>query len=330
MVWIGVLALGGAVAATGDPGATIDTRYFLHASQTLLSSHWLETFADPGLQAGPLQVAGIGGAGRLGEAVGVSALRAVSVLQNVALTALVMVGAGAVARPRRRRLVAAAAGVIALAAGTIGSAFFYGHPAEVVDPVLWVLAARASKARRPLVAGSLVGVSAGFETWGILGLAVLLLDRRARAVTLGVGAALAVTTAIYGPFILHGPFAMFAYRWSVAPGTLPSVLGIGPSFGWPLRVLQAAAAGAAGAAVSVLLRRYWAACWIAPLSILCVRIGLDPGRGSWYLLAPQTVALLGAAHMAGSPWLEGVVRSHREAERHRGFWTEDRLWSGRG
>lgn len=33
--------------------------------------------------------------------------------------------------------------------------------------------------------------------------------------------------------------------------------------------------------------------------MLCVKVGLDPGRGAWYLLAPQTAALLGAAYVAG-------------------------------
>jgi hypothetical protein len=310
----GVLAAAAVLGATGDAGDTIDTAYFLHASQTLLSGRWLETFADPGLQAGPLQIGGVGVAGRLGEAFGVSALRGVCVLQSVVLTACVLAGAALVRGPRRSPLVLAAAGAAALATGTIGSAYFYGHPAEVVSPVLWVAATRAAMLRRPASAGVLVGLSAGFETWGVLGLAVLLVDPRPRALARSAAVALAVVGATYGPFVLHGPFAMFQYHWTVAPGTLPAILGAGPSYGWPLRIVQATLAGGAGAAASRLLRRRASACWLVPMAIVWAKVCLDPGRGAWYLLAPETIAVLGAAQIAGSRRLGELVGARRRVE----------------
>ncbi len=328
LLWIGVLAVAGVAAATEDVGATIDTPYFLHASQTLLSGRWLDTFADPGLQAGPLQVAAIGAAGRLGEAVGLSALRGVCILQSVVLTALVMIGAAVVADNRRRSAVAVA-GLVALATGTIWSAYFYGHPAEVVNPVLWVLAALAARAGRPWAAGVLVGTSAGFETWGVLGLAVLLLDRRRGGVRSGVVAALVVVAATYGPFALFGSFAMFDYHWTVSSGSLPAALGFGPTFGWPLRAMQAGLAGFAGAAVSLLFRRHRSACLLAAMAILAVKVGLDPGRGAWYLLGLQTIALLGAAHVIGSTWPQRSDRPRDRAE-ERGVSMADHVWISRG
>jgi hypothetical protein len=304
-----VLAAAAAAALAADPQSTIDTPTFLAAARTLLSGHWARTFADPGLQAGPLQIGGIGLAGRVGGALGVDPLRGVAVLQAVVLTAAVLTAVRLLAGPRRA-WAAVAAGALALATATISNAYFYGHPAEVLVPVLWVAAARAAQERRPLAAGALVGLSAGFETWGVLGVAVLLLDRRLRARAAGVAAAAAAVLVLYLPFVLAGSFAMFDYRWVVAPGTLPALLGLGPSFGWPLRLAQGAAALAAGAAAARLAGTRRAACWLVPLAVVCVRVALDPMRGAWYLLAPETLALVGGAHLAAV-----ALRSDRRTQK---------------
>jgi hypothetical protein len=309
LVWAAVLAVAAASAMLGSAGS-IDAPTFLHASRTLLSGRWLHTFADPGLQAGPLQIAGIGAAGRLGSAFGLSPLRGVAVCQALVLTALVLAGASAVTPPRRRPLVAGAIGLAAIAAGVIGGASFYGHPAEVAAPVLWVLAARAAYERRPGLAGALIGLSAGFETWGVLGVPVLLLEPRLRGTARGLGVAAAVVAVVYGPFVFFGSFAMNDYRWPVAQGTLPAlVLGPGAHFGWWLRLVQAAVAVAGGVAAAVVLRRRAVAWWVVPLSILWARIALDPQRGAWYLLAPETVALLAVGRLAGLLGLRGANRA---------------------
>jgi hypothetical protein len=297
-----VLAAAVVLAVVG-PGATFDTLYFLRASHTLLSAHWSRTFAAPGLQAGPLEILAIGLAGKLGTAAGSSAVAGVRVLQSLGLTALLLVGATAVCPRRRRPLVVGAAGAAALATGTVSGAFFYGHPAELANPVLWVVAAAALARRRPWLAGVLVGVSAGLETWGLLGIAVLVARRtRAREAGLAAAAAFAVVIAVYGPFVASGHFAMLSYRWQISPASVPAlVVGAGGSFGWPLRLLQAAAACGTGAAASIFLRRTSAAWWVAPMCIVWTKLALDPQpANAWYLLAPQTVALLGAAQLAGS------------------------------
>lgn len=314
-IWVAVLAAAGVLAVVG-PGATFDTGYFLRASHTLLSARWSRTFAAPGVQAGPLEILSIGLAGKLGIAAGSSAEAGVRVLQSLGLTALLLVGATAVCPRRRRPLVVGVVGAAALATGTVSGAFFYGHPAEVANPVLWVVAAAAFARRRPWLAGVLVGVSAGLETWGLLGIALLVARRtRARDTGLAVAAALAVVVAVYGPFVASGHFAMLSYRWQISPASVPAlVVGAGGSFGWPFRLVQAAVACGTGAAASVFLRRAAAAWWVAPLCIVSTKLALDPQPvNAWYLLAPQTVALLGAAQLAGSLLANGSLPAREPA-----------------
>jgi hypothetical protein len=67
-----------------------------------------------------------------------------------------------------------------------------------------------------------------------------------------------------------------------------------------MRLLQGAAALAAGAGVALLLRRSLRAVWLAPLAVVVVRLALDPVRYPWYWLAVQTLVLLGAAELLTS------------------------------
>ncbi len=53
-----------------------------------------------------------------------------------------------------------------------------GHPAQALVPLLWVLAGFEVRAGRAWPAGLLIGVSAGFEVWGILGVAIVVLAPR--------------------------------------------------------------------------------------------------------------------------------------------------------
>src|SRR5215216_2533447 len=65
LAWLVPLGASGLVAALGtrDPA---DLPYFAHAARTLFSSRWLETFADPSLQVGPLLLAFVGVGDRIG------------------------------------------------------------------------------------------------------------------------------------------------------------------------------------------------------------------------------------------------------------------------
>jgi len=197
---------------------------------------------------------------------------------------------------RRRGPVRVAVAAAAIALGLIRGTFLDGHPAELLVPLVWVVAARRAQRGQALRAGVLVGLCAGLELWGLLGLPVLLLAQRPRRAVTGLAAACATAVALFAPFVLFGRFAMFSYHWQVADGTLLRVfVAYGTPFTWPLRVAQAAAALCAGAVVARLARSSRHAVWAVPLVAVAVRLLLDPVYNPWYWQAPQTLALLGAA-----------------------------------
>src|SRR6266516_35265 len=218
-VWVPVLTCAAAVAYVDratDPG---DLVYFVHRGERLLSSGWASTFADPMLQSGPLQL-GVFGAVRNPTAL--------AFVIELSVAALLLYVAGRIGANDRVRLVV---GLLGVGAGLTHIAFVDGHPAEAVVPLLWVLAGIWAREGRVLQAGAVIGLSAGFELWGVLGLPVLLLAPRPRRA-------------------LAGSFRMFQYDWRVASGTLLSLfVAPGAQFGWALRVLQSALALAAGASV---------------------------------------------------------------------------------
>jgi hypothetical protein len=283
-VWVPVLAAA-AVAAyldrRTDPG---DLVYFVHRGEHLLSGGWASTFADPMLQSGPLQLVVFGG---------VRNLTALAFLIELGVAGLLVYVAGRVGAADRLRLVV---GLLAVGAGLTHIAFVDGHPAEAIVPLLWVLAGVWAREDRTLRAGALIGLSAGFELWGLLGLPVLLLAPRRRRALSGALVAGAVVIGLLAPFVLAGSFRMFDYDWRVASGTMVSVfIASGAHFGWPLRVLQSALALSAGTSVALALRRNLHTCWLAPLAVALVRLVLDPLAYGWYWLEVEALVLVGAS-----------------------------------
>jgi hypothetical protein len=188
-----------------------------------------------------------------------------------------------------------AVGLLAVAAGVTHIAFVYGHPAEAIVPLLWVLAGLWARDGRVLSAGALVGLSAGFELWGVLGVAVLLLAPRLTRALVGACVQLAVVAAMLAPFALAGTFRMFDHHWQVTTGTLVGlVVGPGAHFGWPLRLAQASLAIAAGVALALALRRSVHSLWLVPLAVALVRLLLDPVSFGWYWLEVEALVLVGA------------------------------------
>ena len=282
-VWVPVLGLaaGRAYLDRGtDPG---DLIYFVHRGEQLLSANWANTFSDPMLQSGPLQLVVFGT---------VRNLTALAFVIELAVAALLLYVLGRLHVGDRVRLIV---GVLAVVAGLTQGAFIDGHPAEALVPLLWVLAGLSARDDRVVAAGVLIGLSAGFELWGVLGVPLLLLAPRLKRAFLGAVVESGVVVAMLAPFVLAGSFRMFEHEWRVATGTLLGlVVTPGTHFGWPLRLLQSALALGAGAVVAVAFRRTAHALWLAPLAVVIVRLVLDPLAFGWYFLEAVSLVLVGA------------------------------------
>ena len=272
--WLFPALVAGAIAPflRGDGG---DTWLFVAAGRTLFSPHWSHAFADPSIQVGPLQLALYGSVGRSGALLAaVLAVATVLVLQIAARRA-------GVTSPR----VIALIGIAAIVTGLSTNAFEAGHPADTLLPLLWVIAAADARNGRTARAGLIVGLSAGLETWGILGLAVLAVSRRS------IAFAVAAAVALYLPFVAAGHFAMGSYAWPVSNHSLLRVvLGAGASAGWPLRLLQGAVALAAG-----LLAARTRSLWLVPFVVVAVRLLFDPVLSDYYFAGLVGPALVGLA-----------------------------------
>jgi hypothetical protein len=260
-----------------------DGRAFAAAGRTLLSSDWSRAFADRRIQVGPLQLALYGSVGR--------STLALSIVLAVAAVLLLLAAARAAGVQRPALL--AAVGLAAVATGLTRNVYEAGHPANALLPLLWVLAAVEARRGRTIRAGMLVGLGAGFETWGILGIAVLVVAPRAAAVAVGVAALL------FAPFVLGGHFAAGEFQWAIdARSVLGHVLEPGTAFGWPLRALQGGAAVCAGAALAWRLQQSVHVVWLVPLAVVLVRLLLDPLDNAYYFLGVATPALVGLALLA--------------------------------
>jgi hypothetical protein len=276
------LAAAGAVAVHDRRADAGDLLYFVHRGERLLSVHWASVYADRELQAGPLQLV-LAGVARSTEVL--------AFVVEIGVAALLLLTLGRLGVAARWRLLA---GLAAVAVGLVHGAFVEGHPAEVITPLLWVLAATEARRGRGVRAGTLVGVSAGLELWGLLGAAVLFLAPRVREATRGVLVAVVLVALQLAPFVAFGDVRMFEYRWRVSSDTLIGfVLPAGTHFGWPLRLLQAGVACGLGTVLARRLRSVHAV-WLVPLTVALARIALDPLAYGWYWLEVESIVLVGA------------------------------------
>jgi hypothetical protein len=296
-----VLAAAACVALLVRPDDTGDLPFFLHAADRLLSADWANVFTDPNVQVGPVQLLVFGLADRGGL---------LPLVVQVGTAALLWVTAGRLLTRRAPRA-QLLAGLAAVALGLTYGAYQDGHPAQLVVPLLWVLAGLEARAGRTVHAGALVGLSAGFELWGLLGAVVFVLAPRMRAAVAGLATEVSVVAGLFLPFVLAGQFRMFEYSWRVNPDTLLGLLAEpGTPFTWSLRLLQGIAALGVGVAIAWTLRHTLHAVWLGPLAVIAVRLALDPVRYPWYWLALETLVVLGAAELLTSD-LVGAARRRR-------------------
>jgi hypothetical protein len=285
-----VLAAAAGVATLDRRADSGDLVYFVHQGERLLSGGWADTFADPTLQSGPLQLVVTGA---------VRSTEALAFFLELGVAALLLVVLGRLGVSRRWQLLI---GLAAVATGLTHGAFVDGHPAEVVTPLLWTLAALEARQGATRRAGTLVAASAGFELWGVLGGVVLLLAPKLRDAGRGLVVEGALVAGMFAPFAVFGEFRMFDYEWRVASGTLLSlVVPVGTHFGWPLRLAQAGLACGLGGLLAWRMRRSPHAVWLVPLTVVVARILLDPLAYGWYWLAAQALALVGAALLVTAP-----------------------------
>jgi hypothetical protein len=308
----------GAAAVVGfgvSPGDTGDLWYFVHASEQLYSTDWADAFASSTLQVGPLQLALFGAVSAAADLVGVSTTRLLGAVVGALAAGLFWLVARRLLADRGGAWALLLAAVAPVALGLTFEAYRQGHPAQFLVPLLWVLAGLEVRRGRAWLAGGLVGLSAGLELWGLLGIVVFAAAPRLTVALRAAAGAVLVVLLLFAPFAFAGEFAMFEYRWIVTPDTLLAlVVEPGADFTWQLRALQGTTALAAGGAVVWALRRSTAAFWAGPLTAVAVRLALDPVRYPWYWLALETLALVAAVELASATGLLARA-ARRSAER---------------
>jgi hypothetical protein len=265
-----------------------DTNLFASAGSWMLSGDWAHTYHTPTVQAGPLElalafVARTAGRGAFGFAL----------ILDLACTLAVLAVAGWFLRGNTGALVAVAVGAVALQIPREG---FRGHPAELLVPLIWMVAAREARSGRVLLAGTLLGVSGCLELWGVLGIGVLALAPLTRRTAAGAAIAVAIPAAALAPFAAGGDFHMFELQWRMQTGLL-RLLTSSAQFTWYDRVAEGIVVVAAGIVLARATRRFEDSVWVVPAAIVLARIALDPVNYFYYWDTPIVLFLIGAASL---------------------------------
>ena len=178
---------------------------------------------------------------------------------------VVLVGAGNVTG-RLRFYLALATAALANLGWFVPLAVLTGHPAQLVIPLLWVLAAIAAQQRQFIAVGALIGLATGWELWGMLGVPVILLAARPNLLKAAL-AGIVTLAVLYLPFVLSGEFHMFEFGWPIIDGTLVSVLlPTLEDFGWGLRLGQGVFVLLVGCGVALAARERFYAPWLVAVA----------------------------------------------------------------
>jgi hypothetical protein len=302
-------AVGTALVEVHTSGPSSDGPYFAMTGRVLISPHGLHVYAAKGLQAGPIQVGAFGLLARLTAALHLPEDPTYAVISTVASTVLFVAGT----RLLRRRVGLPQSATAELLAGLVSTGWLMatetytsGHPAELVIPVLWIVAAALATEDRTIWAGVLIGLGAGFETWAVLGVPVLLLAGRVGAVARAVVATVAVAVAMYLPFVIAGPFRMGQAVWGVWSGSLVHAIDPGlTTFPWSARLAQSVIVLGFGTLAWWLARRSPAsavmAVWFVPAIIALAKAITEPSAYDWYWLPVQVALLAGCVCADGLP-----------------------------
>jgi hypothetical protein len=283
-----------------DGSPPIDYSVFGQPGHDILTLQWDRVFTDPVLQAGPFELVFYG----IPHLLGVQGSLGWGLFYTVAGSLLAAAFAYVVWRllrplaPDTAVPIAAAVAALAAASDTILLSMTSGHPAQIAVPILWLVAGMLARKERPFAAAVVLGLSLGWEVWGILGAPVLLLAPRVRLRTVLLSAAggLAAVAVTFGGFLLAGPVTMFGFQWPVSDGSLAHLLFPDiETFGWPLRLIQATVSVGAGVLVVWFLRGSRDALWLAPLAVCAVRLTTDPVIARYYFCAALILTFAGLA-----------------------------------
>jgi hypothetical protein len=299
-----VAVLGALVGLAHRSSIPTDYTMFGAAGSHLWTGQWGSIYWDKTLQAGPLQLAVLGafwGLRQLASGLDVAVLNVVGCAGMA--TGLMWCGGrlrralGAGSAPGLELAVAA----LALLWGWAGEPSSLGHLAQVVIPMLWLGAALLLRRERPVLAGVALGAASGFETWALLGLAVVTLAAGWRPAVRCLVTTGLTSAVIWLPFVVAGPFRMLQMQWELTPNTLDASLFGGDRFTVGMRLAQLLVAVAVSALVAA-TNRGPDAVWVVPLTALVVRLAFDPLQYSYYWLAPVTLLLVVVIGTIGVRW----------------------------
>ena len=283
---------------SGPSPQPVDIGWFGPGGTDLLTGRWGSIYGEPAVQAGPFELLPFGAA----QLLGVSGTAAWTIVLTAFAAATAFLTA-IVLRPTlsadlRSSVLAAGGTLIVATAGPIMS-WTLGHPSEALVPLVWAVAGRLALRDRPALAAALVAASSGFEVWGVLGAPVVLLAPHLRLLRPAIAGAV-VLGALWAPFVVAGPFSMFAFSWPVVQRSLLHALQPETTtFPWTFRLAQAVLAVGAGSVVALLLRRRAAAWgpWAVIVAVVTARLILDPVLAGYYW-DPALIAAVGALVLA--------------------------------
>jgi hypothetical protein len=306
---LAVASVGSALLEVRTSGPSSDGPYFETAGGRLLSSSGLHVYAASGLQAGPLQIGGFGVLAKICTALHLPVDESFAVVSTLASTLLIVLGV----RLLRRHLGLASSAMAELITGVFAvgwllaaEVYLSGHPAELVIPAVWIAAAALATDDRVVVAGVVIGFAAGFETWSVLGVPVLLLAPTVRSAGIGLAATVGTAAALYLPFVIAGPFRMGQAQWRVASPSLVHALDPAlVTFPWSARLVQSVVVVAVGSLAVWAVRRSphraTIAVWAVPAVIALAKAVTEPSGYDWYWLPAQITLLAGCACLDGLP-----------------------------
>ena len=274
-----------------------DARLFAEGGRALLRGDWGVAYGSGEIQEGPLTLLLFGLADGLASAAGVHARVVLSVCVQTAVAwgvvrSLQLVSA-ALGRPSAAMELIA--GLFVVAAGIAEGIATTGHIGDGAIPLVWVCAAawiQKGRAWRPCVLLVVAGV---LKPWGLLGAALWALapsSRRAWLAPLIQGVA---TIAICAPFLIMGSFRTLDNVWTIERCSVWALVGLTGTFGWNLRLLQAALVVIPSALMAVAWRRRPIAVWAVPGLLISLKLVFDPSLFYYYWTGPNLIAVIGAS-----------------------------------